>query len=466
MFRKRDMMTIWMMVISLVVVVAFIAFQKADQVMRDAEKHNQIPPVTSEDPKKADAASTAKDRALDDIRELQAADEVSVPGSAAPAKEHAEPPKEGETPAAPAAPAEPAARGGEPAPSPAGESGEAPPEEAEEGESTPDAEGGEAGGAGKSEKDDWMKAWLDKHRATFRPMESKFERVEKLDEELLQSVIDDMRMPEVTSNLHDESDVYFHVFCYLRSHTPAELRKKADDKISYADMASRPEPYRGTILSLCGVYIRDYQLQRWTSPDDPANPAGINDTWIVFVQDLRRRGAVYAVLTASDDKHQLRDGDLVSFDAVFVKRWSGQLPDGRWRWMPLLVTLGVKKLPPPEGGIWGITLGIAIMVGVGTVILFFAARNELKKAGEARLHAKARMKANKQLLDGKLKKLKDEDAAAEAEASAKKQQGAGGAEVAAPPAEPRSGETPGKSPGPSGDGGAGGSESPGGSDGS
>ena len=110
--------------------------------------------------------------------------------------------------------------------------------------------------------------------------------------------------------------------------------------------------------------------------------------------------------------------DLVTCEAVFVKRWCGQLADGRWRWMPLVVTKDLVKVKPPEGGIGPLKIAVAAIVFVGVVIIFFAARRELKGSAEAGAHLRQRQKVTKGLIAGQVKKLREEDLEADAETEA------------------------------------------------
>ncbi len=315
--------------------------------------------------------------------------------------------------------------GGAAPPPPGGDAepvgGEAvPPDDADGGEA---AEGAEDDGDGDGDgdgRDPWLEDWLKKQKADFRPMADEFDRVEKIDMDLLFSVIDDMRMPEVTGNIRNEAPVFYNVISFLRSHTPEELRAMANPDVGWSDLIQRADENRGAVVRLDGQYVREYQLQRWTTPEVRTNSAGLNDTWILFVKDVHTPGAVYAVLTASDDKKEFRSNDLVRGEAVFVKRWCGMTQSGTWRWLPLVVVTDLRKMNPPSGGTAPASWFIAAVAALGVVVLFFAAMREFRKAAESSKHQRELRKQTKKRIQEQLKKNREEDAQAEAEAVAEK----------------------------------------------
>jgi len=377
---KKEFKALVVMVVFFLAIVAYMAWQEAERVLRWAEKKSSVPAVLSEEPG----------------------------GAAAPtAFAGAEPARPTGAPAA--APGEGGLR------EPTGQEIKPPAGRSEEGEAGEAGEGGEGGEAAEGRKN-WMDEWLKGQKADFRPLDPEFERVDEIDLEIIGELIDDYNLPEATSKIKDESSVFFHVYSFLRTKTPEELRAMTRKDVTYNELLDNPEPHRGTVIRLKAAFIKTYQRQRWTTPEAPKNVAGLNDTWIVFARDLKQRGADYAIVVSQSVRKQFRSDELVTCEGIFIKRWCGVTPDGRYRWLPMVATLELRKLKAPETGTSPMKYLVVAIFVVGGTIIFIAAWREFGKTAAARDHFRERQKVTRGLIAEQVKKNREEDLEGEKEA--------------------------------------------------
>ena len=117
-FSKKDMRTVFLLVLSFVIICAFMAWQRARRAMTQAERERELPPVTTLDPEQEEAR-IGRAEALETIREMERTDPEMGERFPASAVEPGAPSVGGEPPAGEAAPVEPPP-GAEAAPSEGG----------------------------------------------------------------------------------------------------------------------------------------------------------------------------------------------------------------------------------------------------------------------------------------------------------------------------------------------------------
>ncbi len=245
----------------------------------------------------------------------------------------------------------------------------------------------------------------------FNEMLPEFDRVEKLDREFLFKVMDDTKFPRAAHDIKSEADVFHHVFGFIRSHTDRELLQMAKEQgdLDPYQMMGDPESYRGRVVRFRGKFVRLYQLSEWPTGElaQVPNTSGVRTTALSYCVSMkaRRMTQITAVLTMSDPREFQSDA-FVGCPAVFVKRWAAQMEDGRWAFFPLLVAREFKLLPKPrDTGTEAIAWGVAIVVIIGLVVIYLAARYEFSHSAEARTHLRDRLKEGR---DKRLEKAKKE----------------------------------------------------------
>ena len=153
----------------------------------------------------------------------------------------------------------------------------------------------------------------------------------------------------------------------------------------------KPTGNRGRVFKIRGGFIRRYKSVRWSK--DPAHAdAGLRDLEFCFLRDTEERAGIYLV-SAPQDVRGFKSSDFVGVTGVYVRRWPYQKPNGRWRWVPWIAGMSIRKIdiPPPKG--WGAFIFVLLAAGLaGGVILFLAARRDWRDGVVARdrLHARRR----------------------------------------------------------------------------
>ena len=175
---RKEFKTLVLMVVFFLVVLAYVAWQHAESAISRAEEARRVPAAIEQDPGRAAEPASS----VVGVDSPRAADSPGVEAAGPVGSPSDEPPAE-----APAGPVHEVMK-------PKGQEVK-PPE-------------------GVARKD-WIEEWVKKQKADFRPLEDEFEPADKLDADLLGTVIDDYNLPDDTSKIKDEADVFFHVVSFL-----------------------------------------------------------------------------------------------------------------------------------------------------------------------------------------------------------------------------------------------------------
>ncbi|MHC4503392.1 MAG: hypothetical protein ACYTFI_08815, partial [Planctomycetota bacterium] len=193
------------------------------------------------------------------------------------------------------------------------------------------------------------------------------------------------------NNLTDDAPSVFHVYRYMRTLGGRRMAEIARRKPNYMTLLYKPTGNRGRVFSIRGGFIRRYKSVRWSK--DPAHvEAGLRDLEFCFLRDTEERAGIYLV-SVPRDVRGFKSSDFVGVTGVYIRRWPYQKPNGRWRWVPWIAGMSIRKIdiPPPRG--WGAFIFVLLVAGfAGGVILFLAARREWRDsvAARDRLHARRR----------------------------------------------------------------------------
>ena len=202
---------------------------------------------------------------------------------------------------------------------------------------------------------------------------------------------DEERTSRDANNLTDDAPSVFHVYRYMRTLGPRRAAEIAQRKPSYMALLYRPRGNRGRVFTIRGGFIRRYKSVRWSK--DPAHAdAGLRDLEFCFLRDTEEGAGIHLV-SVPRDLRGFKSSDFVSVTGVYIRRWPYQKPNGRWRWIPWIAGMSIRKIdiPPPRG--WGAFIFVLLAAGfAGGVILFLAARREWRDsvAARDRLHARRR----------------------------------------------------------------------------
>jgi hypothetical protein len=193
------------------------------------------------------------------------------------------------------------------------------------------------------------------------------------------------------NNLTDDAPSVFHVYRYMRTLGPRRVAEVARRNPNYMKLLYRPRGNRGRVFKIRGGFIRRYKRIEWTKVPEHTD-AGVRDLEFCFLRDTEERAGIYLVSVPRDTR-SFKSSDFVSVTGVYVRRWPYQKPNGRWRWIPWIAGMSVRKIdiPPPKG--WGAFIFVLLAAGLaGGVILFLAARREWRDgmAARDRLHARRR----------------------------------------------------------------------------
>ena len=198
------------------------------------------------------------------------------------------------------------------------------------------------------------------------------------------------RDAETANNLSDDAPSIFHIYRYMRTLGPRRLAAIARRRPPYMTLLKRPRQTRGRVFKIRGGYIRRYKSMRWTKHPEHAE-AGLRDLDFCFLRDTDVPGGVYLV-SVPRDVRGFRRGDFVSVTGVYLRRWP-YLRHGRWKWIPWIVGMNVRKIEISGAKGWGAFIFVLLGAGLaGGVALFLAARREWSDSIQSRdrLHARRR----------------------------------------------------------------------------
>ncbi len=255
----------------------------------------------------------------------------------------------------------------------------------------------------------------DRGATVYRPPLPEFTPLKKLDPEILDEVWDDDRVlrntPWIAHNIKGEDRVVDHVYRFLRTHTPEELKAKADPSLSHRDMMTNPEFYRGKVVNMRAVILRVYKIYGWYDKDDKDSKvpqSGVLDTTMLFVRSADRRGTHIYVLLVAEPSRNFRERDIVEFAGVFMKRFPYRRKDNKWETHPLL--LGMKapiaKVTPQDS--LHLTVAIVLVAVIAMIVLYFTVRGETRESEDKRKERLDRRRTGRDRLQQRLKSSREQ----------------------------------------------------------
>lgn len=146
---------------------------------------------------------------------------------------------------------------------------------------------------------------------------------------------------------------------------PADLKAQATDALTYVDLTTQPERYRGTPIALYGELRSLYRIRL------PENPLHLADIFYGQIVDRDRKMNTFYC-------HQIPDGvrlkDVVTVYGYYMKTWDYTSRDKRIVKSPLVVGKYMAKVVFRRD--FTLEIVICVVVGITVVVVLIAHRRE------------------------------------------------------------------------------------------
>jgi hypothetical protein len=188
------------------------------------------------------------------------------------------------------------------------------------------------------------------------------------------------------SNLREIAVPLMHTFEYVHKFSDEELKQAVNPALNYRALTGGNQAdkwMRGQVTKFEGAVGGDVQTMRF--PADPAqNPSQITRIHILTGIDLRLKGFDcswgLATLNLPPD---LREGDLIEAEGVFLKIYPYLTTERKWHWAPLIVCKNVRRIPREKPSL-AAYLAVVAILGSAFILLYRASRRDSARMEQER----------------------------------------------------------------------------------
>ncbi len=191
---------------------------------------------------------------------------------------------------------------------------------------------------------------------------------------------------------HAESEAYWTVFAKLRDLPQVDLEQAALQDVTYTQLFSDPDFYRGRLITLEGELLMLNQLPKHE------NDAKIDIVYEGWIRNADSGKNPY-VFHCMDKPAGLKEGDKisekVSITGYFFKRYQYPAKSGLTYAAPLLLAKRIRWFPPvqrkqdadPRWVPWVLGGIAAVGIGLGGAICFFILRDQRRSNAQLKRFA-------------------------------------------------------------------------------